>query len=294
MGHSVAMSANARERRGQVLTVVESRMRSGQASARFVRLSHMRKLLNCEQVAAVCYRVRGGSIEFLLVRTRGSGRWTFPKGSAEAGLTHAQAAALEAFEEAGVHGRIEEVSFARYVRKRRHAANPDSKPEAKAAVVNAYLSELFRLQPPHESTRQLTCFSVEEAKMRLREGRNPDDGKGFARVIDMASARIERLGRNEVASERWQNAWLQPGYPRLGVQQRDALQEVRLDFAEAYGLLEEGVSVPRIRRQLRGTRQSAVTVNKSRPREVLQCEVLEFSPTRWKSDRALGTGTKKG
>jgi len=54
MGHSVAMSANERDRRGQGLTVVESRMRTGQASARFVRLSHLRKLREGEQVAEVC------------------------------------------------------------------------------------------------------------------------------------------------------------------------------------------------------------------------------------------------
>jgi len=294
MGHSVAMSENARDRRGPGLTVMESRMRTGQPSARFVRLSHLRKLLNCEQVAAVCYRVHGGSIEFLLVRTRGSSRWTFPKGSAEAGLTHAQAAALEAFEEAGVHGRIEEVSFARYVRKRSRAANPDSKPEEKAAVVNAYLCEVLRLRPPQESKRDRTWFSVEEAKTRLREGRKPDEGKGFARVIDRAEARIEQGRGCDIASDRWQNTWLQPDQPRLGVQQRDPLQKVRFDFAEAYGPLEEGASVPNIRPQFRGTRQSAVNVDNSRPREVLQCEVLEFSPTRWKRDRALGTGTKKG
>jgi 8-oxo-dGTP pyrophosphatase MutT (NUDIX family) len=96
--------------------------RKGRPSDRFIRLSQLRKLSVCEQVAAVCYRVRNdahnGTIEFLLVRTRGGGRWTFPKGSAEPGLTQAQAAALEAFEEAGVHGRIEEASFARYRRKR--------------------------------------------------------------------------------------------------------------------------------------------------------------------------------
>src|SRR6266852_3236635 len=143
MGHSVAMSENARDRRGSGLTVMESRMRTGQPSARFVRLSHLRKLLNSEQVAAVCYRVRGGSIEFLLVRTRGSGRWTFPKGSAEPGLTHAQAAALEAFEEAGVHGRIEEASFARYVqRKRGHMRR------ATELAVSAHLCEVLRLVPP--------------------------------------------------------------------------------------------------------------------------------------------------
>src|SRR5512135_46693 len=71
-----------------------------------------------EQVAAVCYRVGRKGVEFLLVETRG-GRWTFPKGGAEPGLTHAQSAALEAFEEAGVHGRIEETAFTQYVRPKR-------------------------------------------------------------------------------------------------------------------------------------------------------------------------------
>src|SRR5262249_27106253 len=78
--------------------------------AKGYQLSQLRRLRQCEQVAAVCYQVRRGGIEFLLVRTN-SGHWTFPKGSTEPGLTHAQAAALEAFEEAGVHGRMEEASF---------------------------------------------------------------------------------------------------------------------------------------------------------------------------------------
>jgi len=81
-------------------------------------------------VAAVCYRMGRSGIQFLLVRTR-NGRWTFPKGSVEAGLTQAQAAALEAFEEAGVHGRMEEASFARYVRRKRRTGAP--------LVVYAYL-----------------------------------------------------------------------------------------------------------------------------------------------------------
>ena len=71
-----------------------------------------------EQVAAICYRVGDAGVEFLLVQTRGSRRWTFPKGCMESGMTRAQAAALEALEEAGAHGRMEAVPFARYtVRK---------------------------------------------------------------------------------------------------------------------------------------------------------------------------------
>src|SRR5258706_1273501 len=111
-------------------------------SAKLFRLSHVRKLRECEQVAAVCYRVRGVEIEFLLVRT-GSGHWTFPKGGVEPGLTHAQAAALEAYEEAGVHGRMEEVSFTRYVRRKGSGSS-----SAIEVGVSAHLCEVLRLVPP--------------------------------------------------------------------------------------------------------------------------------------------------
>src|SRR5438132_13726477 len=109
------MSRNAEDSRDSRLAVTESSIRTRQLSANFVRLSHLRKVRECEQVAAVCYRVRGDSIEFLLVHTRGSGRRTFPKGSAELEMTHAQSSSLEAFEEAVVHGRIEGASFTPYV-----------------------------------------------------------------------------------------------------------------------------------------------------------------------------------
>src|ERR1700685_2958148 len=111
------MSNNSGNARNSELIIVGSTTRTRPSSGGFVRLSQLRKLSECEQVAAVCYRMRGTTIEFLLVRTRGAGRWTFPKGSAEPGLTHAESAALEAFEEAGVHGRIEEASFASYRRR---------------------------------------------------------------------------------------------------------------------------------------------------------------------------------
>lgn len=159
------------------------------ASAKVLRLSHLRRLKSCEQVAAVCYRMRSGGIEFLLVQTRG-GRWTFPKGSAEPGLTHAQAAALEAFEEAGVHGRMEETSFACYVRRKRSGARRSA---AKEITVNAHLCEVSRLDPPQEANRNRTWFSLEKAKRRLRQDRDPDYGAELARVVDRATARVRRI-----------------------------------------------------------------------------------------------------
>jgi len=266
-------------------------IRKGRASERFVRLSQLRKLCECEQVAAVCYRVRGVSIEFLLVRTRGAGRWIFPKGSAEPGLTHAQAAALEAFEEAGVHGRIEEAAFAQYVCQNK-----------KELAVNAYLCEVLRLSPPQESKRDRTWFSVEETRKRLREGRRNDGGAEFARVIDRAVARIQRLrGRIGVVDDRSQKDRAQedraqaerpqPDRPRFETPQKDALQRVRFDFAEAYG---RAPFMPHVPQRLDGMRRSSLPIVDIHSREVLQCEVLEFGSAREKKPKALGTGVKSG
>jgi hypothetical protein len=47
--------------------------------------------------------------------------------------------------------------------------------------------------PPEESGRNPSWFSPEKAKRRLREDRNGPDGKQFARVVDRAVSRIQRL-----------------------------------------------------------------------------------------------------
>src|SRR5215813_7007959 len=140
------------------------------AQTKFLRLSKLRNLRETEQVAAVCYRLRGSDVEFLLVQT-GGGRWIFPKGGVEPGLTHAQAAAIEAFEEAGVHGRIEEKSFAKY-RVRRAGKKGSGK-----QTVMAHLCEVLRLGPPQESGRNRTWFTAEKAKRRLSEYRTAEEGK---------------------------------------------------------------------------------------------------------------------
>src|SRR5437016_9530254 len=129
------------------LIISPSQTATAQAPTRVFRVSQVRRLRKCQQVAAVCYRIRGSGIEFLLVQTRG-GRWTFPKGGTEPGLTHAQAAALEAFEEAGVHGRMEEISFTRYIHRKRGLRNSGTGSGEKELRVNAHLCEVTRLDPP--------------------------------------------------------------------------------------------------------------------------------------------------
>jgi 8-oxo-dGTP pyrophosphatase MutT (NUDIX family) len=178
---------------GERFAIELSKSRGAQQPQNFVRLEHLRRLRGSEQVAAICYRLGKRGIEFLLVRTRGR-RWTFPKGSVESGLTNAQAAALEAFEEAGVHGRIEEAAFARYVRVKPARDRVSSEIDV---VINAHLCEVRRLGRPEEKNRDPAWFSAEKAKRRLREERADDYGEDLARIVDRAVARIQRQYRGE-------------------------------------------------------------------------------------------------
>lgn len=54
------------------------------------------------QVGALCYRRKAGQVEVLLITSRETRRWIIPKGWPVKGLEPHQAAAREAWEEAGV------------------------------------------------------------------------------------------------------------------------------------------------------------------------------------------------
>ncbi len=58
------------------------------------------------QVAALCWRKHHDQIEVLLITSRDTGRWVLPKGGTMRGLTGPEAAAVEAWEEAGVEGTV--------------------------------------------------------------------------------------------------------------------------------------------------------------------------------------------
>ena len=136
-------------------------------------------------VAAVCYRVRGGEPEFLLVRTR-NGHWTFPKGRVDHDATNADAAAREAYEEAGVRGSVESVPFVCY----RHCKPGRLGSHRQVILVEAYLFKVKRLAPPLEEYRDPTWFSVPEAKRRLKKFRTSAFADEVISVIDQATERI--------------------------------------------------------------------------------------------------------
>jgi 8-oxo-dGTP pyrophosphatase MutT (NUDIX family) len=136
-------------------------------------------------VAAVCYRLKSGEPEFLLVRTR-SGRWTFPKGGVDDDATYAEAAAREAYEEAGVKGRIEHEPFHWYFHSKRSRFTS----HRSIVPVQAHLCEVERLVSPAEHHRDPTWFKADKARRRLRENRSPELAGEVIGVIDRALVRI--------------------------------------------------------------------------------------------------------
>jgi len=229
-----------------------------------------------QQVAAVCYRTGSLGIEFLLVRTRG-GRWIFPKGGVEPGLTQAQSAALEAYEEAGVHGRIEEMPFARYrvgkpgaekskSKRRRNGNSGDAVREVASETVTAHLCEVSHLEAPQEAYRTPTWYTAEKTKRRLMADRDAEFGEELASLVDRAASRIQRLAVS--GSREFQN---------------DALRKVRFEALEGMpplGLAADG-GYPR-RSPASAARQLLSGTQGVRPSSRLELDGGGSSPVRRK------------
>jgi 8-oxo-dGTP pyrophosphatase MutT (NUDIX family) len=137
-------------------------------------------------VAAVCYRLRDGEPEFLLVRTR-NGHWTFPKGGVDEDPTPADAAAREAYEEAGVTGHVERAPFISYWHCK------PGRLRRRVILVHAHLCAVKRLVPPAETYRDPKWFTAEKAKRQLQKYRTSEFAAELAGVIDQATKRIQKL-----------------------------------------------------------------------------------------------------
>jgi len=137
-----------------------------------------------DRVAAVCYRLAGGSVQFKLVRTD-AGRWTFPKGHVEKGETPWVAAQREALEEAGVRGSIVSEPFMTFPHEKRA---PDGR--LVELAVAAYLLHVESECDTPEQGRDPTWFGPQEAKQRLAEKRSLRYQQAYCTVIDEACRRL--------------------------------------------------------------------------------------------------------
>ncbi|NBZ87005.1 NUDIX hydrolase [Stagnihabitans tardus] len=67
------------------------------------------------QMAALCWRLKKGRVEVLMVTSRETRRWVIPKGWPMAGLAPEEVAAREAWEEAGALGKVSGDPLGRFV-----------------------------------------------------------------------------------------------------------------------------------------------------------------------------------
>jgi 8-oxo-dGTP pyrophosphatase MutT (NUDIX family) len=71
-----------------------------------------------DQSGVIPYRVQDGLIQVLLITSVKRKRWIIPKGMVEPGLSAAESAAKEAWEEAGVTGTISKLPLDHYTYKK--------------------------------------------------------------------------------------------------------------------------------------------------------------------------------
>ena len=126
----------------------------------------MKKPATNKQYAALPWRYSGGSREVLLISSRDTGRWVIPKGWPIRGLSPAETAAREAYEEAGLGGMVSKKPIGEF----EYGKRLDN------GAVLATRVEVFALEQmvqhkdwPEKGQRRLQWFSVPEAAEAVEE-----------------------------------------------------------------------------------------------------------------------------
>lgn len=118
------------------------------------------------QFAALCYRVKKGKLQILLITSRGSKRWIVPKGWPMDGKTPAASAAVEAWEEAGVIGKKEDRCLGVYSYAKR-ADEPADLP-CLAMLYPVRVKSLAKIYPEHKERRR-RWMSRKQAAAKVAE-----------------------------------------------------------------------------------------------------------------------------
>jgi 8-oxo-dGTP pyrophosphatase MutT (NUDIX family) len=130
------------------------------------------------QYAALPLQERDGEICVLLVTSRETHRWVLPKGWGEKGLTGAEVATKEAFEEAGIRGIAREPSVGhyRYTKRLRKGRTVECEVEVYPLTVSALLPVW-----PEWKQRRREWFTLAQAAMVI------DDGELVPLLLQMAA-----------------------------------------------------------------------------------------------------------
>ena len=116
------------------------------------------------QAAALCFRVDRRRPEVLLITARRSGRWIIPKGWLINGMTPAETAAQEAWEEAGVVGRCMPGSLGQFSFLKQRA---DTGPVLCLVDVFSLPVRSLRASFPEKGERRLKWLSPKKAAQKV-------------------------------------------------------------------------------------------------------------------------------
>lgn len=132
------------------------------------------------QFGAVCWRMHRNKVEVLLITSRDTGRWVIPKGWPMADRAAHEAAATEAWEEAGVRGDIADMSLGLF--------NYDKVLGPKKSI--ACKVEVFALRVaalhtdfPERKQRRRKWFAVEKAARKVDEPELRDLLKALPKML---------------------------------------------------------------------------------------------------------------
>jgi len=114
-----------------------------------------------EQAAAIPVRRIGRDLQVCVIKRRGSSKWGVPKGLVDPGATHEETALNEAWEEAGIKGRLLGAAIGTYRYKK----------WGTRLTVAVYLMELLQQAPTWEEAafRERLWVSFAEAGVLLAD-----------------------------------------------------------------------------------------------------------------------------
>ncbi len=118
------------------------------------------------QFGALCWRKHRDEVQVLLVTSRRSRRWVLPKGWPQDGATPAEAALTEAWEEAGVRGKVQAICLGIYSYTKEMNDAPDL-----PCVVAVFPVKVVKLAKdwPEADERKRRWFPIRKAAGLVRE-----------------------------------------------------------------------------------------------------------------------------
>ncbi|MGI3163247.1 NUDIX hydrolase [Pseudooceanicola sp. 200-1SW] len=118
------------------------------------------------QYCALCYRIVKDKPQILLITSRGTKRWILPKGWPMKSRTPGKAALREAYEEAGVIGRVSETSLGLFPYMKAVEGGADL---ACVGIVYPVHVRLLKAEYPEAGERKRKWFSRKKAARAVAE-----------------------------------------------------------------------------------------------------------------------------